>query len=222
MIGCVLRSGDEQADHLGGLVHIHVVCGTRARTQQLIRAMRPYASVMTLHDASVRSGPEPGVLLFLAEDRALPASLFSHDEFNRLPAVLMAPDEWLSRWQSSLVALQLRATVSAGSPVQAIAGALLAVAHGYEVRRRPDPADTRPSDCSDLPARAWDVFRLIHLGYTNREIAAELSLSTSTVKHYVSRILCLLGMRNRVEAARLYPSTVPDEHLSVGSRPASV
>jgi DNA-binding CsgD family transcriptional regulator len=195
-------------------LHIHVVCGTRAHAQQLIRAMRPYASVMSLHDTSVRRDPGPGVLLFLADNRALPASLFSHGEFKRLPAVLVAPDEWLSRWRPSLVALPLRAMVPSDSPTQAIAGALLAAAHGYEVRRRPDPVGTRPSDWPDLPTRAWDVFRLMHLGHTNREIAAELRLSTSTVKHYVSRILCLLGTRNRVEAARLYPSTVPGESLT--------
>ncbi|MFD4976324.1 response regulator transcription factor [Streptomyces sp. NPDC058424] len=80
------------------------------------------------------------------------------------------------------------------------------------MRRRPDPPCARPLNRPDLPTRAWDVFRLMHLGHTNREIAAELNLSTSTVKHYVSRVLTLLGTRNRVEAARLYPSSVPDEH----------
>lgn len=194
-------------------MHIHVVCGARARAQQLIRALTPYDSVISPHDASIRSAPEPGALLFLADDRALPTSLFSHDELDRLPAVLMAPDEWLSRWRPALAALPLRATVSSGSPTQAVAGVLLAVAHGYEVRRHSDPT-TPASDLADLPTRAWDVFRLMHLGYTNREIAAELRMSTSTVKHYVSRVLSLLGTRNRVEAARLYPSTVLGERLA--------
>lgn len=197
----------------GNLLHIHVVCGARARSQRLISVMQPYASVLSLHDASARRGPKPGVLLLLADNRELPASLLAHDEFNRLPAVLVAPDEWLSRWRSSLVTLPLRATLSSSSPTQAIAGALLAAAHGYEVRRHTDPVDARLSDRPDLPNRAWDVFRLMHLGYTNREIAAELSLSTSTVKHYVSRVLGLLGTRNRVEAARLYPSTALSERL---------
>ena len=172
---------------------------------------------MSMHDTSLGRGPErpePGVLLFLADNTALPASLFSHSDLSRLPTVLIAPDEWLSRWRPSLIAVPLRATVSSVAPTQAIAGALLAAAHGYEVRWRPDPVGARPSDSPDLPTRAWDVFRLMHLGYTNREIATELRLSTSTVKHYVSKILWLLGTRNRVEAARLYPSTMPGEHLS--------
>ena len=46
-----------------------------------------------------------------------------------------------------------------------------------------------------------DVLRLVGTGASNAEIAAELYLSTSTVKAHLSRVLTQLGCTNRVQAA---------------------
>ncbi|HVQ36921.1 MAG TPA: response regulator transcription factor [Pyrinomonadaceae bacterium] len=50
-----------------------------------------------------------------------------------------------------------------------------------------------------LSAREFDVFRLIALGKTAREIADILSLSTSTISTYRGRILQKLGMKSTAE-----------------------
>ncbi|MFC0105833.1 response regulator [Kibdelosporangium aridum] len=52
-----------------------------------------------------------------------------------------------------------------------------------------------------LSERETEVVRAIGRGRTNREIAAELFISLSTVKSHVSGIQNKLGLRNRVEVA---------------------
>ena len=49
--------------------------------------------------------------------------------------------------------------------------------------------------------RELEVVRLVAAGDTNREIAAELVLSTRTVDMHVRNILAKLGCRSRTEAA---------------------
>ncbi|MFJ9736515.1 response regulator [Streptomyces sp. NPDC101166] len=53
----------------------------------------------------------------------------------------------------------------------------------------------------DLTDRELDVVRLVALGRTNAEIAAELYVSLSTVKTHLSSVQLRLAVRNRVEIA---------------------
>ncbi|GAA0225256.1 response regulator transcription factor [Cryptosporangium japonicum] len=60
------------------------------------------------------------------------------------------------------------------------------------------PARTPARPLSD---RELEVVRAVARGRTNREIAAQLFISLSTVKSHVSGIQTKLGLRNRVEVA---------------------
>ena len=55
----------------------------------------------------------------------------------------------------------------------------------------------------ELSVRELDVLRLLAEGRDNRDIAAELFISQSTVKHHISSILGKLGVGNRIQAAVL-------------------
>ncbi len=54
----------------------------------------------------------------------------------------------------------------------------------------------------NLTARQADVLRLLATGLTNKQIAAELVLSTATVERHLATIYRNLGLSGRVEAAR--------------------
>jgi DNA-binding NarL/FixJ family response regulator len=52
-----------------------------------------------------------------------------------------------------------------------------------------------------LTAREQQIVSLLGDGLSNLEIAEQLELTESTIKHYMTRILQKLGFRNRTEAA---------------------
>lgn len=63
-------------------------------------------------------------------------------------------------------------------------------------------ADTEASPPGRLTAREAQVLALLARGATNREIGAELHLSSDAIKKHASAVYRKLGVRNRTEAAR--------------------
>ena len=63
-------------------------------------------------------------------------------------------------------------------------------------------ADGELDDVDPLTPRETEVVKLIAEGQTNREIAAELTISEKTVERHRANILGKLGMRDRVELTR--------------------
>ncbi len=67
----------------------------------------------------------------------------------------------------------------------------------------PEPAPQRQSEPRPCPLtpRELDVVRPLAAGKTNREIAASLHLSLSTVKGHLERVIAKLGVSDRTQAA---------------------
>jgi len=61
----------------------------------------------------------------------------------------------------------------------------------------------RPGPVSRLTAQQRQIAELVASGATNREIAAALFVSTRTVDYHVRNILARLGLRSRIDLARL-------------------
>ncbi len=80
-----------------------------------------------------------------------------------------------------------------------LAARLLSEFARLAVRPVPEP----PSDAHDLTPREREILNLIAAGATDKEIAAQLTLSLHTVKSHVRSILAKMHAANRREAARL-------------------
>ena len=68
-------------------------------------------------------------------------------------------------------------------------------------RRDPGPQGKRPQP-GNLTSRQAEVLRLVAAGLSNKQIAAELFLSTATVERHLATVYRNLGLAGRVEAAR--------------------
>jgi len=75
--------------------------------------------------------------------------------------------------------------------------------------RRSRPA---PPGFGELTEREREIFRLIAVGRSNPEIAAELFIGETTVKTHVTHVFAKLGVRDRVQAVVLaYQSGLVDD-----------
>jgi DNA-binding CsgD family transcriptional regulator len=72
---------------------------------------------------------------------------------------------------------------------------------GESIEERLGTRAATEHDRAGLSRRELEVMRLVAVGKTNREIAAELVVSTRTVDMHVRNILAKLDCRSRVEAA---------------------
>ncbi|MFI2437068.1 response regulator transcription factor [Streptomyces sp. NPDC018693] len=94
----------------------------------------------------------------------------------------------------------VKGLLSSRSGSQELAAAVRIMATGRSQlipTARPGP---KSSPLEQLTGREIEVFRLITRGYTNAEISAELTLSQSTVKSHIQKVMEKLGLRNRVHA----------------------
>jgi len=90
-------------------------------------------------------------------------------------------------------------TVAAGDALiaPAVTRALIG-AHATRLRSTPRTSEAAALDL--LTPRETEVLRLVATGRSNAEIAAELYVSTETVKTHISRVLTKLDLRDRVQA----------------------
>ncbi|MFE2288861.1 LuxR C-terminal-related transcriptional regulator [Streptomyces sp. NPDC059443] len=94
----------------------------------------------------------------------------------------------------------VKGVLSSGSSSEELAAAVRIMATGRSLlipRAREESVD---SPLEGLTEREVEVFHLVTRGYSNAEISAELTLSQSTVKSHIQRVMGKLCLRNRVHA----------------------
>ncbi|CAL9343743.1 AAA family ATPase [Streptomyces sp. enrichment culture] len=83
-------------------------------------------------------------------------------------------------------------------------------ASGSAPRSRPEGGLAR------LTAQQTRIARLVAEGATNREVAVRLSLSPRTVDHHLRNVFALLGVRSRVDLARIVDRADPADPVAPG------
>ena len=119
-----------------------------------------------------------------------------------------SPDPELAR---AAVRAGARGFLHAGMPPQQIARAVSVALSGEVVLPRALlralVERERPADLSVLSARQREVLGLVAEGLSTSQIARRLYLSESTVKQHLRKTYRLLGVNNRLEAARVFRSS---------------
>src|SRR5262249_53169408 len=81
----------------------------------------------------------------------------------------------------------------------------------YALQQPPEkPSAPTLSDGAPLTPRELQVARLIAVGRSNKEIAAELVISQRTAENHVGRILTKLGVTCRAQVAAWAVASQPD------------
>lgn len=164
-----------------------------------------YCDLDALIDKVERSRPDL-VLLDAAIDandgRSAALSRLRHAQVpTKVVAVATRVDGALAR---ALVRYSVRGLILRSSRAEDAIGVLRQVADGQVVF--PSAVMTHlagPDELAGLSVRQREVLEQLALGASNCEIAGRLYISPNTVKFHLREIYSRLGVRNRVEAARL-------------------
>ena len=76
-----------------------------------------------------------------------------------------------------------------------------AQAHYYSLHSVVSAPEWRPEQKFGLTEREFDVVQAIVAGYSNKDIASQLSISEQTVKHHLGSIFDKLRVFSRLELA---------------------
>lgn len=134
-------------------------------------------------------------------DRALRSAISVATQLQRDVAAALARGHGAPRASASpnpRRALAQLAQLIDETPDPQVRQRLLQIHHDLGGSATPSP----PADLGRLTPRETDVLRLVGVGATNLETAAELGLSPETVKSYLSSAMRKLGSPNRTAAAR--------------------
>jgi NarL family two-component system response regulator LiaR len=171
-----------------------------------LRVARAGAATVVLVDLSLPPAPEAafavvaaardaGAIAIAVGVEGAPDGLFT--------ALRSGAEGYLTKdLPSSSWAGAIAAAVRGETPLSRAMTAML-VARFRDDHEREPAAAILPSE-RRLTRRELDVLRCVAKGYTNRRVAAELSISVETVRSHVSNILAKLEAPSRTAAAARY------------------
>jgi two-component system response regulator DesR len=99
--------------------------------------------------------------------------------------------------------VHVRGFIIKDAPADTLADGIRRVAAGARVIDPDLVAAALETGTSPLTARETDVLRAAQDGISTDEIAAHLSLSSATVRNYLSNAITKVGARNRIDAIRI-------------------
>jgi two-component system response regulator DesR len=99
--------------------------------------------------------------------------------------------------------VHVRGFIVKDAPAQTLADGIRRVAAGERVIDPELVAAALETGASPLTTREADVLRAAESGVPTEEIGAQLSLSPTTVRNYLSNAISKVGARNRIDAIRI-------------------
>jgi two-component system response regulator DesR len=154
-------------------------------------------------ETAIRTRPDVAVLdIDLPGLDGLTAAGQLHD---RLPACKILVLTGLSQPGNLLRALKahVRGFIVKDAPAETLADGVRRVAAGERVIDPELIAAALETGTSPLTTREADVLRAAESGISTDEIASQLSLSSATVRNYLSNAISKAGARNRIDAIRI-------------------
>ena len=154
-------------------------------------------------ETAIRTRPDVAVLdIDLPGLDGLTAAGQLHE---RLPACKILVLTGLSQPGNLLRALKahVRGFIVKDAPAETLADGVRRVAAGERVIDPELIAAALETGTSPLTTREADVLRAAESGISTDEIASQLSLSSATVRNYLSNAISKAGARNRIDAIRI-------------------
>jgi two-component system response regulator DesR len=154
-------------------------------------------------ETALRTEPDVAVVdIDLPGLDGLSAAALLHE---RLPACRTLVLTGLSQPGNLLRALtvQVRGFIVKDAPAQTLADGIRRVARGERVIDPELIAAALETGSTPLTPREADVLRAAESGISTEDIGVRLSLSSATVRNYLSNAISKVGGRNRIDAIRI-------------------
>jgi DNA-binding NarL/FixJ family response regulator len=129
--------------------------------------------------------------------------VLTRSEQNRVvEAIVAGASGYILKSSSADTILTAIGATAAGEAVLSprVAGKLLERIRERDIPLTADSSQAANAIRAALTARELEIFQRLASGHSNQQIAAELSLSTSTVSNHISSILAKLHLENRIQA----------------------
>ena len=125
--------------------------------------------------------------------------------YEQLPQCKILILTGLSQPGNLLRALQshVRGFIIKDAPAETLADGVRRVSRGERVIDSELIAAALETGASPLTTREADVLRAAESGFSTEQIASQLSLSTATVRNYLSNAISKVAARNRIDAIRI-------------------
>lgn len=184
-------------NRLNNLIQIYTVAGSAAQRHSLERFLDNTPGMRNLGSGNLSSSPPQHADIILTE---LLAGEVPQQSLQTPPYWVALVDEARSLWVEQNWGRGLRAILPRQSGEAELEAALTAVSHGLVLTHPDFLAPAPPATASPLSAREHEVLAFLALGRSNKEIAAQMTISEHTVKFHLASIFQKLEASSRSEA----------------------
>lgn len=182
---------------LNNLIQVYTVAGSAAQRQSLERFLDNTPGMRNLGSGNLSVTPPQHADIILTE---LLAGEVPQQQLQGAPHWVALLDEPRSSWVEHNWGRGLRAILPRQSGEAELESALTAVSHGLVLTHPDFLAPLVPATASPLSAREHEVLAFLALGRSNKEIAAQMTISEHTVKFHLASIFQKLEASSRSEA----------------------